>query len=193
MPVRKDIRQRAHGPPPRGHGHGVVSQRTQASRRQRAVLCRLNDRIHGTRVRRIRGKRWTAQYSGSVWSPSNSSSVSSCRSSSISSSPSSSCSAVQAESSARSAQGGGRNKESRLHLHGDAREQQHTSSSGSSSSSATVASSLAAAGLDRPSRPTTGKSALKFRIKCSCNSEEGTTVNFLLAPCSLPEICKLRD
>ena len=104
LPVRKDIRQRAHGPPPRGHGHGVDSQRTQASRRQRAVLCRLNDRIHGTRVRRIRGKRWTAQYSGSVWSPSNSSSVSSCRSSSISSSPSSSCSAVQAESSARSAQ-----------------------------------------------------------------------------------------
>jgi hypothetical protein len=42
-----------------------------------------------------------------------------------------------------------------------------TSSSGSSSSSATVASSLAAVGLDRPSRPTTGKSKLNLRITSS--------------------------
>ena len=43
-----------------------------------------------------------------------------------------------------------------------------TSSSGSSSSSATVASSFAAAGFERPSRPTTGRSALRLRILSSC-------------------------
>ena len=44
-----------------------------------------------------------------------------------------------------------------------------TSSSGSSSSSTTVAPSSVAVGLDRPSRPTTGKSKLNLRMTSSCD------------------------